>query len=321
MPASTTCLGKPTSVPALGKDIFIRTIFTIGFYLLSFPIVAQDSLKILSWNIQMLPSVAKAGGKAKRARAIAAQLNLRDYDVVVFQELFHKRSRRIITNGLKENYPNHTPVLNKKFLALKTNGGVMLFSKHPIKEVHQIRYKDRQGFDRMARKGALMAELDIHGKSIQVIGTHLQAFSTQEILYSQYHQLSAELLSSHEKDAVPQFICGDFNTLKALPPKLPADISQDFINRLPRYQFMLQTLNAQDGDLSGEQQFTMDRPYNDLCETRKEYRLLLDYILVRPQGLKVYSIRRQVQIMRAPWHKDHRDLSDHFGLEAVATGF
>ena len=116
MPASTTCLGKPTSVPALGKDIFIRTIFTIGFYLLSFPIVAQDSLKILSWNIQMLPSVAKAGGKAKRARAIAAQLNLRDYDVVVFQKLFHKRSRRIITNGLKENYPNHTPVLNKKFL-------------------------------------------------------------------------------------------------------------------------------------------------------------------------------------------------------------
>ena len=77
----------------------------ILFYLtitlsLPFNSFAQDTLKLLTWNVQMLPSIAKAGGKADRAKAIVNQLNDRDYDVLVFQELFHKRSRRIISNGL-----------------------------------------------------------------------------------------------------------------------------------------------------------------------------------------------------------------------------
>ena len=148
----------------------------------------------------------------------------------------------------------------------------MLFSKHPIGKVHEIRYHSRSGFDRLSRKGALLAELSVRGKSIQVVGTHMQAFSTQEIIYDQYHQLAEELLHPNERNGVPQLLCGDFNTLKSIPPKLPENITQDFVDRLPRYHTMLQTLNASDGLLEGEQQFTMDRPYNDMCMARKEYR-------------------------------------------------
>ncbi len=285
------------------------------------PLLAQDSLKILTWNIQMLPSFAKSNGKAKRARAIVNQLNQKNNELIVFQELFHKRSRRIVTDGLSALYPHHTQVLNKRFLSLKANGGVMIFSKYPIRQVHQIRFKDRTGFDRLARKGAMLAEVEVKGKPIQVIGTHMQAFGTQEILYSQYQQLSKELLEPHCKDGVPQLICGDFNTLKSLPPKLPSNISQDFIDRLPRYFKMLQILQAKDGTLEGDQQFTMDRPFNDLCKARKEYRLLLDYVLIRSNSPNDYTIKRQVQIIRQRWHKEHVDLSDHFSLEAVMTGY
>lgn len=285
------------------------------------PATAQDSLKVLTWNIQMLPRFVNSNGKIKRARAIVDQLRQRPYDVIAFQELFHARSRRIIVRGLSQNYPHHTRVLNKKTLTLKSNGGVMLFSKHPIVASHQIRYRDRMGFDRLSRKGALLAEIDVKGKRVQVAGTHLQAFGDQSILYSQYHQLAEDLLKPYAKAGVPQILCGDFNTLKTVPTQLPADISQEFVDRLPRYHYMLHTLEAMDGDLYGAQQFTMDRPYNDMCKTRKEFRLLLDYVLLRPNGMSDLFIRRKVEIMRHQWDPQHRDLSDHFGVEAVLSGF
>lgn len=298
-----------------------RLVFLALILLSSSPARAQDSIKLLTWNIQMLPRFVNSNGKIKRARAIVDKLKHGPYDVIAFQELFHARSRRIIVKGLSDAYPHHTRVLNKKTFSLKSNGGVMLFSRHPITASYQIRYKARMGFDRFSRKGAVLAEIDVKGKTIQVAGTHLQAFGDQSILYSQYHQLAEELLKPNTRQGIPQLLCGDFNTLRTVPSELPADISPDFVERLPRYHYMLHTLEAMDGDLSGEQQFTMDRPYNDLCKTRKEFRLLLDYVLLRPNGIADLTIRRKVEIMRHPWDQQHRDLSDHFGLEAVLSGF
>src|SRR4051794_8059891 len=96
------------------QPVFTVKIFMIALLaiLISVPAPAQDTLKILTWNIQMLPNVTKGNSRATRAKAIVNQLNARDYNVVVFQELFHKRARRIVINGLKEKYPYHTPVLN-----------------------------------------------------------------------------------------------------------------------------------------------------------------------------------------------------------------
>ena len=299
----------------------IRLLLCISIIVVSAsPALSQDSLRILSWNIQMLPRLVNNNGKAKRAKIIVEQLKTNHYDVVVFQELFKNRSRRIIVNGLATEFPYHTEVLNKKAISLKTNGGVMIFSRYPISEVHEIRYRDRSGFDKLSRKGALLAEMTVHGKTIQVIGTHLQAFGSTKIVYSQYKQLHDELLKAYTKPDVPQFICGDFNTIKTIPAVLPAGITQEIINSLPRYAVMLQTLGVEDYELLGPQQYTMDRPYNDLCKPRKEYRLLLDYVLVRSSNGISYSVSRRVKIMRYPWHKNHLDLSDHFALEAIISG-
>lgn len=298
----------------------VRSSLLLVALLCSFPAFPQDSLRILSWNVQMLPRFVNTNGKGKRAKAIVEQLKTHHYDVVVFQELFKKRSRRIIRKGLAKEFPYHTQVLNKKTFSFKTNGGVMLFSRFPVNEVHEIRYKDRTGFDKLSRKGALLAEMVVHGKTIQVAGTHLQAFGPTEIMYSQYQQLHDELLKPHTKPGIPQFICGDFNTIKTIPTQLPSGVTQDMVNRLARYPVMLQTLGVQDYELEGPQQYTMDRPYNDLCKGGKDRRLLLDYVWVRTPSDISYSVTRRVKIMRQQWHKDHQDLSDHFAVEAVVSG-
>ncbi len=280
----------------------------------SVPSRAQDTLRLLSWNIQMLPFPVSPHGKAKRAKAIAELLTHENYDVVVFQEAFKRRSRRILKRELKRVLPYQTAVLNQKTLSIKTNGGVMIFSKHRIDSVHEIRFLKRTGFDKYARKGALMAEVKIGERTAQIVGTHLQAFGTDDVLISQYHQIQRELLAPHTRAGVPQFLLGDFNTRKTAP--FPANLSSDGAAPQTRYSAMLQALEAADGELEGEQQYTMDRPYNDLCVKRKEARLLLDYILVRPAESNL-SIRREVRILRKQWSKDHRDLSDHFALEAL----
>ncbi len=302
----------------------IRHIACIFWMIVNFqaPSFAQvsDSVSILSWNIQMLPGWVKSNGKMKRAQAISNKLNQASFDIVVFQELFHRRSRNLIARNLAAQYPYHTDILNRKSIALKTNGGVMIFSRFPITQVKEIRYKARKGYDRMARKGAMLAEIDVNGKSLQIAGTHLQAFGTDEILFAQYQQLANELLAPNHKAGVPQLICGDFNTLKSLPASTSLNVSQNSLTTMPRYEKMISTLQASDGELDGEQQYTMDRPFNDLCKKRKEFRLLLDYILLRSNGSTQLQVTRKVTIMRAPWHPEHQDLSDHFGLQGTLTG-
>jgi endonuclease/exonuclease/phosphatase family metal-dependent hydrolase len=282
----------------------------------SVPADGQDTLRLLSWNIQMLPFPAPPHGKAKRARAIATLLKKNPYDIVVFQEAFKRRSRRILRRELREIFPHQTEVLNKKTFSIKTNGGVMIFSQHPIQQTHEIRFTKRTGYDKFSRKGAMLAEIRFHGKPIQVLGTHLQAFGTDDILISQYNQMKTELLIPHQRAGVPQFLLGDFNTRKV--PAIPAGLSSATPMPQTRYGAMLQTLEAEDGELHGEQQYTMDRPYNDLCTRRKEARLLLDYVLVRPSQVDL-TLRREVKIFRTQWDNDHQDLSDHFALEALVT--
>lgn len=265
----------------------------------------------------MLPGIAK--GNNRRAKVIVQQLKDHRYDVLVFQEMFSPRARNLIRKGLNDFYPHQSNLLNKKTFAIKASGGVMVLSRYPISFTKQIRFKDREGIDRMARKGALLTELNMNGKTVQVIGTHLQAFGSTEVMHGQYQQLHDELLRPNQKDKVPQVICGDFNTIKKLPPQLPASVTQAMVDRLARYSVMINTLQATDGELMGEQQFTMDRPFNDLCKSRKEYRLLIDYFLLRPNGVSEVSLSRQVKIIKQPWHKKYSDLSDHYGLEALLT--
>jgi len=61
---------------------------------------ASRKIKILSWNIYMLPALLGCG-KAPRAEAIGQLLAESNYDVIVFQEAFYGKSRKIISRHLQ----------------------------------------------------------------------------------------------------------------------------------------------------------------------------------------------------------------------------
>ncbi len=274
--------------------------FKIGLGQSDQPLSPPNKIKVLSWNIYMLPGVVKVKGKTARASAIGETLKDSDYDVIVFQEAFHHKSRRRIQKLVEINFPYQAGPANQKLISLKTNSGIWIFSKYPIISTRSIIFKNRSGIDAFSRKGALLAEIEINHQRVQVAGTHLQNSGPAWIRQSQCVEFYHRILKPELKPGVPQIICGDFNI----------DQKQE-----EEYKAMLQNLNATNGDLSGEFQFSYDRSLNDLHVEAGSEKDLLDYILIRNHS-EYDILTRKILAFRRPWAYNHADLSDHFALEA-----
>jgi hypothetical protein len=76
------------SVSIFPKDTFAQSIQTVDAP------EKDDSLKILSWNIYMLPPAIKFTGKLKRASQIGEKLAQSDYDVIVLARSLPFRSEK-----------------------------------------------------------------------------------------------------------------------------------------------------------------------------------------------------------------------------------
>lgn len=285
-------------------------IFSVLFWLMMQTTHAQEKpqifedatqLKVLSWNIYMLPPLIFFNGKQKRARAIGQLLRDSDYDVIVFQEAFHHGARWRIKRWLRDIYPYQIGPANIHYVSLRASSGVWIVSKVPIKKVESICFKKRWGFDnRMARKGALMVEGEKDGQRFQIVGTHLNAGGPAEVRLSQVAAIQEELLEPYAQPDVPQIICGDFNIAKGTDT----------------YQKTLDILKVEDGDLKGKRNATYDRE-NDM--NNGEVRRIIDFIFYRSNGRKTKSIVRHIPKIQHRWHKKHIDLTDHNPVEAVIT--
>jgi phospholipase C len=260
----------------------------------------SEPLRILSWNIQMLPRLLfpVRRGPIKRARLIPEKIINDSIDIIVFQECFDIRSRRILKRRLKENYPYIAGPANKIIPVFFTNSGIVIYSKYPIIDKWQFAYKwrEKKSHDKFARKGCLMVEIELPSKNkIQVLGTHLQAGGPDAIRHSQYKQLKA-FIDEHQKENVPQVICGDFNTRK-----------NDEIN----YKTMTGIINADDGEISGELCCTSDGLLNDMKSHNPDDRKVIDYILYRGNGVEPEFFIREVRQYQHRWSEKYKDLSDH----------
>ncbi len=265
-------------------------------------VISPQKIKILSWNIYMLPGfVGKASMKLERADAIGELLAISDYDVIIFQEAFCPQARKKIKQHLQTNFPYTEGPANQKAFSLKVNSGLWIFSKYHIESSQSIIYNNRSGVDALSRKGALLVELNVNGQLIQVAGTHLQNSGDLNLKHLQCQEFADRLLKPNLKNGVPQILCGDFNINK---------------ENKESYQFMLSSLEASDGDLSGEIQHSYNRETNDLHVESGDKKDLIDYVLIKQNNSWVSCNNREIKPIRKRWHSKHEDLSDHFSLEA-----
>lgn len=253
-------------------------------------------LRILSWNIYMLPKFAKITGKRQRAHIIARQMRDTEYDILVFQEAFLGDARRIIGKELQNVFPYQYGPANRKF-SIKTNSGIWVLSKLPLKVLEEIDYVECEGFDDcFARKGALLLAGEHAGQPFQLLGTHLHAGGPDSIRQGQVEEIRA-LLDRHKVQDVPQIIAGDMNIGHS-------DTLQ--------YKEMIQTLDAENGPMS-IQLPTVETGYpNDLHRDGVRSFRVIDFVFYRGNGQAVTHTERWMPSLTERWSRKHQDLSDHF---------
>lgn len=261
----------------------------------------NSTLKILSWNIYMLPRFIKNTGKLERAEKIGQNLLNSDYDIIVFQEAFHNGARKKIKKALQDTYPYMAGPANRQTFSLRTNSGLWILSKHPIEFSQEIKFKTKSGIDAFSRKGALMAQMCVNGQRIQIIATHLQSSGENWLKESQCVELTHRITDFYKIENVPQIICGDFNIEK--------DASVQYNN-------MLKILDAHDFEISGSQKFSFDRLNNDLHTEISKKQDLIDYVLIRKNKSNISFKNKLIKIFKHKWDATHSDLSDHYAIEA-----
>lgn len=267
----------------------------------SLPGVGVESLKILSWNIYMLPYISLFNRNADRARVIADKLQDSDCQIIVFQEAFSSKCRNILAKRLAKAYPFQYGPANKCMLPFRTSSGLWVVSKIPLNQLDKIQFSISKGYDAVARKGAVLFEGDFHGAKFQLLTTHLQADNSDHIRANQCSEIKEHLLNQYYNSSVPQIICGDFNI----------DMD-DHAN----YKQMLHILEANNGEITGDTKFTYDEVDNTLVQNVHGKKRVIDYILVRNDQF-IHQIERTVKTFYSKIGQRPSNLSDHYAMEAV----
>ncbi len=177
------------------------------------PEAAPARLKLLTWNIQMLPTFPSVEPlrkmQAVRAPWIVEFLSAQDYDVVVLEEVIDKKITEELKSGLKPAYPYIVSVDAKRGLS-GCSGGILFASKIPLKYVDHIVYKHISGVDAMAEKGVVLVELELGGMRLQIAGTHMQAGDDQ-MREKEIPEIYEGIIRPHHTAGVPQILAGDLN--------------------------------------------------------------------------------------------------------------
>lgn len=262
-----------------------------------------NEMKILSWNIFMLPHLDFKNSNRLRAAAIAKELNRSDYSIIVFQEAFDRKSRNIIREVLQENFPFfYGPVNNSSWYSAQTSSGLWIASRIPLNEIHSIRFDIASGFDRFANKGAILLEGEWHKQPFQLVATHIQSDDYGwDIREQQIRDIHNKLLVPYSRDGIPQIICGDFNTDHA---------------ETGHYNKMLTVMGAEDGSLCSSEKYSFSSEDNEITKGLNEKPRLIDYILLR-NSHAIESISRKIAVIKNTWGNNHHWLSDHNALEAT----
>jgi len=262
----------------------------------------ETKLRVLSWNIKMLPrqyNLAIKHFPLKRINLISEQILSDSIDVVCFQELFDTKANKRMKEQLLKQFPFVIGPANESKSIFRLSSGVIFYSRYPIRKLETVEFSDCQEDDCVAKKGALLIEADVNGKKIQLLGTHMNASGGEQVKINQLKQIQ-KLIEKHSKNGIPQLICGDFNIRKT-DRKL--------------YQMMLDFFKANDGPISGELQNTFDPKNNDMCAKEKGDARLIDFIFFRAnENKESRESCREIRRYRKEWGKKNKDLSDHFAL-------
>lgn len=259
---------------------------------------AQDSLKIVSWNVFLRPSILQ-DGQMECVPGISDYLLSTEADVLVLQEVFHDRARKKLIAALSNRYPHHTKVGKTSFFGISS--GVMIFSRTMICEEEHIYFKRAVKADRLAVKGGVLATIEYRDSEVDIIGTHLQAGGGEKGARIRMEQLKHlfSLVKKENRDNRNTVFAGDFN------------ISQES----PGFEDMLDVLQCEHRPVESDIRHTANFSDHELYPTEGRPKWI-DYILMRKNGTLRFQ-RSRIEQPECPENLAYKRLSDHNPILSV----
>lgn len=218
-------------------------IFLIGSSCLN---AQKEQLEVVSWNVFLRPLLND--NQNGRVDSIGAYLNKSNADILVLQEVFHRKTRKKLIKTLSEKYPEHTHVGPTSFFGISS--GVIIFSKYKILDEAHISFRKSKGIDGIAKKGGVAAIIEFANRKIKIIGTHLQAGEGSKKNQIRAKQIKRLKKLFPKRKVSATIYAGDFNT------KVKSD----------EFETILNTLNCENDVITGKNNFTANFNDHDLFE-------------------------------------------------------
>ncbi len=277
-------------------------ILLVFFLMLSSLSFAQE-IKVLSWNVFMLPRPIKFSLQAERTPLIISEMLKSNADIIFLQEAFQNKFQKEVLKKTKQQYP-HQFYLGRESGSFTVYGsGVYLLSRYPFKILNKVYFDDCTGADCFASKGTFLAEFTIpDGPKIQFAPTHMQAGGKNSAIRLKQLSDINSILSINAQNGVPQILIGDLNI-----DALEGD----------EFKTALDFMHMNSTPLEGEPGYTNGFP--TICYTKPgdDHKELIDHIWLKPliSTAKVYH--QKVRPFSGKLDGKECPLSDHYAVEAI----
>lgn len=262
----------------------------------------SNELKVLTYNTWALLPGLEAKNTGNRLDTIAQYM--KNYDVVVFQEVFDPILTAQFRSKVAKEYPYLTEIPWK--LGKILTGGSFIASRWPIEAQDAVVYDACRADGCLAGKGVNYAKVRKGSHAYHIFGTHTHAYTTADdirVRFAQLNQMKQIIESKNIPYEEPVILAGDFNVDKLHFPQE----HEDFLN----------LFNATEPQATGAYPHSYAGPVNVYADD--EYTEYLDYVLYSNDHLMPYDSENRMMTPRSisSKHWGSWDLSDHYPVEGV----
>ncbi|MEV6430886.1 endonuclease/exonuclease/phosphatase family protein [Nocardia sp. NPDC051463] len=244
--------GTITSVAEKPRSVMFYNTALIGMDIVG---VTQNRAKLKIFGEAVIDKQIYTGrGRAAQLKALIDTVSRSKADVVVLAEMMGDAERAELVKAVKKTFPHSAEGPDEK--DPEEDSGLLVVSRHPIKEVQTTIFRSCCGEDCLANKGAVMVRVSpSDGPEFCVVGTHLQAGNAASCSWptnagvgsgakgkreAQLRHLDSWIMAVRDLE-LPVIIVGDFNidANKTADRKTLADNLPDARELWPEYQMWL----------------------------------------------------------------------------------
>ncbi len=293
----------------------------------------SNKLSLITYNIQDFPaymSVALDLNKPKaRMRYIGHHKNIRNADVIVFEEAWDRGARNVLKEYFTDTHPYFIDPEPSNTHSKPLNSGLLVFSKYPFTKTSFLNYQDYQSLvdaDSLSNKGAIYFRINKNGSYYNFIATHTQAqddANAIRVREQEFSLIKEKIINSPK-----------LNIAKTEPLILIGDLNTDYYNQ-KQFPYLMNTLNLNTDNMANSiyaaPKYSNDSSLNLMIEPGVHEQGMYDYIVPLLGFTQPVEIKKQITPIRALddaemyeislgaklYNYGNVEISDHFMVQAL----